>query len=285
MLTTIAGVRRSPAFRARRQAQEAPRDYTDEAMIPIRDRLPTRRLPVVNYLLIATNIVVFLLELSASSSARAAHFLLQTYGLVPVELVTEPSQNLFTVFTSMFMHDPTGWLHLGGNMLFLWIFGDNVEDALGHLRYLAFYLLAGIAAAAAQVAIGPFSAVPMVGASGAIAGVLAAYASLYPRAAITVLNPIPLLWIFFGLFFDLPAWIVIAELFVVNFVNGVSSAAQMTGGAGGVAFFAHLGGFVAGLFLVRLFLREPPRTHEYWHGFQPSRRPHASSTGRRPWDA
>ena len=105
------------------------------------------------------------------------------------------------------------------------------------------------------------------------------------RRTDVVLNPIPLLWIFFGLFFDLPAWIAIAEFFVVNLVNGVSSAAQMTGGAGGVAFFAHLGGFVAGLFLVRLFLREPPRTHEDWHGFQPSRRPRASSTGRRPWDA
>lgn len=254
-------------------------------MIPIRDRLRARRLPLVNYLLIATNIVVFLLELSASSSARAAHLLLQTYGLVPVALVTEPAQSLFTVFTSMFMHDPTGWLHLGGNMLFLWIFGDNVEDALGHVRYLAFYLLAGIAAAAAQIAISPFSAVPMVGASGAIAGVLAAYVSLYPRAAITVLNPIPLLWIFFGLFFDLPAWLVIAQFFLVNLVNGVSSAAQATGGAGGVAFFAHLGGFVAGLFLVRLFLREPPRSHEDWHGFQPSGRPRASKTGRRPWDA
>jgi membrane associated rhomboid family serine protease len=252
-------------------------------MIPIRDRLPTRRLPVVNYLLIATNVLVFLLEQSVISGPRSAQLLLQTYGLVPVEIVTAPAQNLVTVFTSMFMHDPTGWLHLGGNMLFLWIFGDNVEDALGHLRYLAFYLLAGVAAAAAQIAISPGSPVPMVGASGAIAGVLAAYASLYPRAAITVLNPIPILWIFFGLFFDLPAWIVIAEFFIVNLVNGVSSAAQVTGG--GVAFFAHLGGFVAGLFLVRLFVREPPRDHERFQGFRPSGRPPAPSPGRRPWDA
>jgi membrane associated rhomboid family serine protease len=285
MFTTITSARRRPAHGDRGGAHGAPRDYTDSAMIPIRDRLPTRRFPVVNYLLIAANVVVFLLELSASSSARAAHLLLQTYGLVPVEVVSFPVHNLFTVFTSMFMHDPTGWLHLGGNMLFLWIFGDNVEDALGHFRYLAFYLLAGIAAAAAQVAISPFSTVPMVGASGAIAGVLAAYASLYPRAAITVLNPIPLLWIFFGLFFDLPAWIVIAEFFVVNLVNGVSSTAQATGGAGGVAFFAHLGGFVAGLFLVRLFMTGPPRSHDPWSGFQPSGRTRAAPAGRRPWDA
>ena len=285
MFTTIASARRRPAFAVRGGAHRAPHDYTDEAMIPIRDRLPTRRFAVVNYLLIAANIVIFLLELSQSSSARAAHLLLQTYGLVPVEIVSAPAQNLLTIFTSMFMHDPTGWLHLGGNMLFLWIFGDNVEDALGHLRYLAFYLLAGIAAAAAQVAISPFSTVPMVGASGAIAGVLAAYVSLYPRAAITVLNPIPLLWIFFGLFFDLPAWIVIAEFFIVNIVNGVSSTAQATGGAGGVAFFAHLGGFVAGLFLVRFLMSGPPRSHDRWSGFQPSGRPRAAEARRRPWDA
>jgi len=254
-------------------------------MIPVRDRLPTRRLPVVNYLLIAANVLVFLLEQSVITGPRSAHLLLQSYGLIPVEIVNAPAENLVTVFTSMFMHDPTGWLHLGGNMLFLWIFGDNVEDALGHLRYLAFYLLAGVAAAAAQIAVGPGSPVPMVGASGAIAGVLAAYASLYPRAAITVLNPIPILWIFFGLFFDLPAWIVIAEFFLVNLVNGVSSTAQATGGAGGVAFFAHLGGFVAGLFLVRLFMGGPPRSHDPWSGFQPSGRPRAADAGRRPWDA
>ncbi len=254
-------------------------------MIPIRDRLPTRSLPVVNYLLIATNILVFVLEQQAITGPRSAHLLLETYGLVPAAIVQAPAENLVTVFTSMFMHDPTGWLHLGGNMLFLWIFGDNVEDALGHVRYLAFYLLAGIAAAAAQIAISPFSLVPMVGASGAIAGVLAAYASLYPRAAITVLNPIPILWIFFGLFFDLPAWLVIAEFFVVNLVNGVASTAQVAGGAGGVAFFAHLGGFVAGLFLVRVFVQGPPRTHDPWRGFRPPPRPPAAETGRRPWDA
>jgi membrane associated rhomboid family serine protease len=254
-------------------------------MIPVRDRLPTRSLPVVNYLLLATNVLVFLFEQAAITGPRSAHLLLQTYGLVPVEIVSAPAQNLVTVFTSMFMHDPTGWLHLGGNMLFLWIFGDNVEDALGHLRYLAFYLLAGVAAAAAQIAISPSSAVPMVGASGAIAGVLAAYASLYPRAAITVLNPIPILWIFFGLFFDLPAWLVIAEFFLVNLVNGVSSTATATGGGGGVAFFAHLGGFVAGLFLVRLFLKEPPRSHDRARGFRPPERPPSAEAGRRPWGA
>jgi membrane associated rhomboid family serine protease len=284
MFTTITAGRRRLRTPPR-GALGARRDYTDGAMIPIRDRLPTRRLPVVNYLLIATNILVFLLEQQAITGPRSARLLLETYGLVPAALVQAPAQSFVTVFTSMFMHDPTGWLHLGGNMLFLWIFGDNVEDALGHIRYLTFYLLAGIAAAAAQIVISPFSLVPMVGASGAIAGVLAAYASLYPRSAITVLNPIPILWIFFGLFFELPAWIVIAEFFVVNLVNGVASTAQATGGAGGVAFFAHLGGFVAGLFLVRIFLQGPPRSHDPWRGFRPPARPPAPDAGRRPWDA
>src|SRR6185369_124014 len=158
-----------------------------------------------------------------------------------------------------------GWLHIGGNMLFLWIFGDNVEDAMGHLRYIAFYLLSGVAAAAAQVFIDPSSGVPMVGASGAIAGVLAAYVSLYPRSPITVLNPIPILWLFFGLFLEVPAWLVIAVFFVVNLVNGLATGPAVQGG---VAFFAHLGGFIAGLFLVRLFVRQR-RDYDRWSGWRP----------------
>src|SRR5581483_9293971 len=116
-----------------------------------------------------------------------------------------------SLFGHMFLHG--GFAHIGGNMLFLWIFGDNVEDALGHVRYLLFYLLSGLAAALAQVALSPSSMVPMIGASGAISGVLAAYAFLYPRSPIQVVNPIPLLWLFWGLFMWLPAWFVIAEFF------------------------------------------------------------------------
>ncbi len=252
-------------------------------MIPIRDRLPKRRLPVVTYLLLTANILIFLLERSALRAGYSPRELLQAYGLVPIDLMTAPAESAFTVFTSMFMHDPTGWLHLGGNMLFLWVFGDNVEDALGHARYLAFYLLAGIAAAAAQIAIDPFSAVPMVGASGAIAGVLAAYASLYPRSAITVVNPILPLWLFFGVLLELPAWLVILEFFVINLFSGVSSLAQASGSHGGVAFFAHLGGFIAGLFLVRVFLRGPPRHHDHWSSFRPPERPAEPPVWRRPW--
>jgi len=251
-------------------------------MIPIRDRLPKRNVPVVNYLLLTTNVLIFLLERFALRSGYSPHELLGAYGLVPTELVTAPAQNGFTLFSSMFMHDPTGWMHLGGNMLFLWVFGDNVEDAMGHWRYLAFYLLAGVAAAAAQIAIDPFSVVPMVGASGAIAGVLAAYASLYPRAAITVINPILPLWLFFGVLLELPAWVVILEFFLVNLWSGLSSAAHATGSSGGVAFFAHLGGFVAGLFLVRFFVRGPPRSHDRWSSFRASERT-AEPPVRRPW--
>jgi membrane associated rhomboid family serine protease len=260
----------------------------ERVLLPIRDHNPRERFPVATLLIVALNVVAFLFELA--NGPREQAYLVQAAGAIPYELVHHVDlrpTNLVpwpaTIWTSMFLHG--GFMHLIGNMWFLWLFGDNVEDALGHWRYLAFYLLAGIAAAAAQVAISPFSIVPMVGASGAIAGVLAAYVSLYPRAAITVLNPIPLLWIFFGLFFDLPAWIVIAEFFIVNLVNGVSSTAQATGGAGGVAFFAHLGGFVAGLFLVRIFMSGPPRSHDRWSGFQPSGRPRAAEAGRRPWDA
>lgn len=252
-------------------------------MIPIRDRLPTRRVPVVNYLLLTANILIFLLERFALRAGFAPRELLEAYGLIPAELVAAPAANAITVFSSMFMHDPTGWWHLGGNMLFLWVFGDNVEDAMGHARYLAFYLLAGVAAAVAQIAINPFSIVPMVGASGAIAGVLAAYVSLYPRSPITVINPVPLLWLFFGVLFDVPAWVVILLFFVVNLVNGVASVAQATGAAGGVAFFAHLGGFVAGLLLVRVFVGGPPRDHDRWSGFRPPPRPAGPPVWRRPW--
>src|SRR5690606_2246735 len=130
-------------------------------------------------------------------------------ALVPGRFVLDPIGEAPTIFTSMFMHAPDSWLHLGGNMLFLWIFGDNVEDALGRWRFLAFYLLAGVAAAAGQILVEPLSPIPMVGASGAIAGVLAAYASLHPWSRITVLNPIMPLWLFGLLTFELPAWLVI----------------------------------------------------------------------------
>jgi membrane associated rhomboid family serine protease len=240
-------------------------------MLPIRDKLPTRRFPFVNYAILAINIAVFVWERLLVASGYDAQLLVQNWGLVPARFLQSPVDESITVLSSMFMHDPRSWLHLGGNMLFLWIFGDNVEDALGHGRYAIFYLASGVAAAAAQILIDPSSTMPMVGASGAIAGALAAYGSLYPMAPVTILNPIPLLWIFFGLFLELPAWVVILEFFVFNVWHGLSSLGQ-TGG--GVAFFAHLGGFVAGLLLVRLLL-DPvaKRPRERWKGLRPPDRP------------
>jgi membrane associated rhomboid family serine protease len=234
-------------------------------MIPVRDRLPVRRAPLVNYLLILLNVMAFLWEQGVIALGYPRQRFLYDWGLVPGRLLAHPVDEAFTVFSSMFLHDPSGWLHIGGNMLFLWIFGDNVEDALGRGRYLAFYLLSGVAAAGAQIAIDPTSAVPMVGASGAIAGVLAAYGSMYPRSPITVINPILPLWFFFGIFIELPAWVVIAEFFLVNLWNGFSAVGHAA--SSGVAFFAHLGGFVAGLVLVR-FLVSHRQDHDRWQGFR-----------------
>jgi membrane associated rhomboid family serine protease len=236
-------------------------------MIPIRDRLPRRRAPLVNWLLILANVVAFIWERSTILLGYPTRQFLRDFGLVPIAMATAPLEHVPNVFTSMFLHDPSGWLHIGGNMLFLWIFGDNVEDALGRGRYLLFYLLSGMAAAATQVLVDPTSAMPMVGASGAIAGVLAAYGVLYPRSPITVLNPVPILWLFFGFFFQLPAWVVIAEFFLVNLFDGVSTLG--THAAGGVAFFAHVGGFIAGLALLRALLPAGrAREHERWDGFR-----------------
>jgi len=213
--------------------------------------MPTRRPALVVYVLILVNVLAFVWSRALISGGVDPSRFVSAWGLVPARLVAHPGTEAITLFTSMFLHDPTSYLHLGGNMLFLWIFGDNVEDALGSLRFAAFYVACGLAAAAAQILIDPGSPVPMVGASGAISGVLAAYVSLYPRAAITVLNPVPILWLFWGLFFDLPAWLVILEYFGVNLFNALVSVNHRTGG---VAFFAHIGGFVAGLFLVRVFM-------------------------------
>lgn len=227
-------------------------------MLPLRDQLPTRLTPFVNYALIAANVAAFLWERAIIGQGVAPDRLLLVYGLVPARLFIDPAATLETVFTSMFMHDPTNLLHLGGNMLFLWIFGDNVEDAMGHARYLVFYLLGGICAATAQTIADPTSHLPMVGASGAISAVLAAYCFLYPRSPITVLNPIPILWIFFGLFLHFPAWLVIAEFFLVNLWSAFTQNAQ-----GGVAFLAHIGGFVGGALLLRSFMSGRIRVDEY----------------------
>jgi membrane associated rhomboid family serine protease len=233
-------------------------------MLPIGDRNPTRTTPFVNYVLIAVNVAVFIWEILVMRGGGEA-WLVPGYGLVPSRISNDPAGEGFTVMTSMFMHGD--FWHLAGNMLFLYIFGDNVEDSVGHVRYVSFYVLAGVGAAAAQFLVDPSSPVPMVGASGAIAGVLGAYMVLHPNAPITVLVPPPLLF-FVGLFIELPAWIVAGGWFAWQLLSGVGSLGGAAGG--GVAFFAHIGGFVAGLLLIRpLHAGRERIDRDRWSGWRP----------------
>ncbi|MEP7050081.1 MAG: rhomboid family intramembrane serine protease [Pseudomonadota bacterium] len=210
-------------------------------MIPISDQNPTRTTPYVNYTLIALNILAFALE-SWLLSLHGDSYVVAGYGLVPSRFSADPAGEAFTILTSMFMHGGIG--HLAGNMLFLWIFGDNVEDAIGHGRYVLFYLLCGLCAAGAQVFAGAASQVPVVGASGAIAGVLGAYLVLYPRVPITV---------FMGFFLMVwPAWVVIGFWAVLQLTGGLSALGLESGG--GVAFFEHIGGFLGGVLAIRPFM-------------------------------
>ncbi len=227
-------------------------------MIPVSDTARTRTFPYVNLALILASVAVFTYEVSLSQ-LEINRFLFD-WGIVPVRLIDwlhHPSgssaEELFTPLTAMFLHG--GWFHLIGNMLFLWVFGDNVEDALGHLRYLAFYLLAGIGAVALQVFADQEGRIPMVGASGAIAGVLGAYLVLYPRATVAVL--IPWLW-FFGAF-PVPALFVIGLWFFLQLFNGLASIGTAVGVTEGIAYWAHVGGFLTGLLLIWIVPRRRQR--------------------------
>ena len=219
----------------------------EPVLIPVRDINPTRTFPLVTWSLIALNVAVWLYQLSLDDLASAA--LLLRKGVIPYYLVREPSLGSWlTPLTSMFLHG--GWTHLIGNMWFLHVFGDNIEDELGKVRYLALYLLAGLGAVAAQVAIGPDSQIPMVGASGAIAGVLGAYMMLHPRApVVTFIFPIVFV------LFESPAWVFLFVWFGLQTLQGFT-ALGLPETAGGVAFFAHIGGFVVGLVVGR-WLKPP----------------------------
>lgn len=206
-------------------------------MFPIRDHNPSGRTPYVTWALMAINIAVFLLSWPALPDDVAAFYFFTDWGVVPEQI--SAGRELHTLVTSMFLH--AGWMHLAGNMLFLWIFGDNMEDAFGHLRFLGFYLLSGLAAAAVQVAADVDSWIPMVGASGAIAGVLGGYLLLYPKARVDVL----LIFIIFFRIIPVPAWIVLGLWFAIQIIGGLDAPVD----EGGVAFWAHAGGFVAGLVL------------------------------------
>jgi membrane associated rhomboid family serine protease len=240
---------------------------------PLRDENPTERVPFVNYGLIALNIAAFLY--TWPSIAGGQWWLLPGYGLVPTRIVADPGGEAFTVLTSMFMHG--GWGHLASNMLFLHIFGDNLEDMLGHVKYLGFYLLCGAFAAFTQIVIDTQSQVPMVGASGAIAGVVGGYLLLFPRAPIVMLNLTPLIF-FIGLLPVVPAWAVAGEFFVVNVLSAINATSNAA--LGGVAVFAHLGGFIAGLFLTRPLLAGRDVGTRHWQGF---RQAHAGSPGVARW--
>lgn len=208
-------------------------------MFPIGDDdSASRSVPIVTYALIALNVLFFFVELSGGEP------FIERWSVVPRRLVANPGADFITVFTSMFMHG--GWLHLGGNLLYLWIFGDNVEDKFGHAKFAIFYLLCGIAATLAQVAISAGSSIPNLGASGAIAGVLGAYLILFPKGQVKVLmgrGVVPM-----------PALVVIGLWIVLQFINGVGSITQ-SAETGGVAYMAHIGGFVAGLVLTFLLGR------------------------------
>jgi membrane associated rhomboid family serine protease len=248
-------------------------------VFPLKDNIPTERFPFVTVALIVLNVFAYLflqkksgIDFSGNSLNQSA---LAHYGAIPYEIThpgaecdfvpnagvacegqrgvtgtPDPQLPTFaTIFTSMFTHG--GLLHLGGNMLFLWIFGNNVEDSMGRVRFVVFYLLGGLAALALQIVIDPNSTVPTLGASGAIAAVLGGYILLYPRARVLTV-------IFIVLFFtiiEIPALIVIGLWFLQQVLFGYLDLADPTGGAGGVAYFAHIGGFVAGLLLIKLFAK------------------------------
>jgi membrane associated rhomboid family serine protease len=213
-------------------------------MFPIGDDNSARKIfPIVTYALIALNVLFFFVELSGGDA------FIEKWAFVPARFVANPVADSLTLFTAMFMH--AGWLHLGGNMLYLWIFGDNVEDRFGHVKFLVFYLVCGLAATFAQLVFNLESTIPNLGASGAVAGVLGAYILLLPQAKIKVLQGRRVV--------QVPALIVIGLWFVLQFFSGVGSIAATTTDTGGVAYMAHIGGFVAGFALTFLLRGSDPR--------------------------
>lgn len=204
-------------------------------MFPIRDHNPSERTPFMTWALVAANIVVFLTYVPVLGDERALHAVFWAWGLVPGKIAQGAGYS--GLFTSMFLH--AGFWHLAGNMLFLWIFGDNLEDRLGHVGFLAFYLAAGLGAGLLQLAAAPTSLVPVVGASGAIAGVMGGYLMLFPRARVDVLV---IFFVFFRVF-AVPAWTVLGLWFSIQLFQGIATPA----GDGGVAYWAHTGGFLVGL--------------------------------------
>jgi len=227
-------------------------------MFPLKDNVPSKRFPFINYLLIVINLIVFVHELTLANAGTLNAFLNQ-YTLVPARFFRDPLGQFFTIITAMFLHG--GWAHVLGNMWFLFIFGDNVEDNMGHIRYLIYYLLAGIGAAAAQLYFSQGSKIPMLGASGAIAGVLGGYVILYPGSRILT----AFFFIFFLRFIEIPAFFFLFYWFILQALSGVGSLAAQAhhGDPGGVAWWAHTGGFIAGFILLPFFGRN--RLRKSWY--------------------
>jgi rhomboid family protein len=245
-------------------------------VFPLKDNIPTERFPVVTVALIVANFIAYFFWQKGGLSLgdpSSQHFLcnLNEYAAIPKEFTdpsfshgacpgdVEPSRWL-TPFTSMYMHG--GLLHLGGNMLFLWIFGNNVEDSMGPVKFLVFYTLSGLAAMAGQVVVGPGSEVPTVGASGAIAGVLGAYLVLFPRARVLT----AIILIFFFTLIEVPAVVVLGFWFLQQILFGYFNLSDPTGEGGGVAYFAHIGGFLFGLLTIKLWVSRGRREEKAWLG-------------------
>ncbi|MGH7824100.1 MAG: rhomboid family intramembrane serine protease [Candidatus Binatia bacterium] len=248
-------------------------------MFPYRDENETQRAAIVTGTIIGLNVLTWLAVQGAGATVALATSVCEL-GLIPGELtgsvqpgtrfplgdglvcVTDPGRQTSHLLTSMFMHG--SWMHLLGNMWFLWIFGNNIEDSMGRLRFIVFYLVCGLAAAFAQIVANPGSAIPMVGASGAISGVMGAYLLLYPRVRVYAMVPLG----FFLTSVALPAWVMLGYWFLIQFVSGL---ADIGGDMGGVAFWAHIGGFVAGLALVKLFARSDYISAHRAHHWRPRR--------------
>lgn len=230
-------------------------------MIPLSDNVPHRRFPIINWTIIVLNIFIFFFTLSLGKDAQE---FVQIFGVIPYRFLNDfDSFELGTIFSSMFLHG--GWAHIFSNLLALYIFGDNVEDRLGSFRYLIFYLLTGVAASLTHIYLNQNSVIPTIGASGAISGVMAAYLLLYPTAKVITVFPI----LFFPYIIELPAIIYTGVWFITQFFSGVLSIVSDAQAFGGVAYWAHIGGFIAGIFLLPILLVKKYKRRKFIDEYYP----------------
>ncbi|MCS7053742.1 MAG: rhomboid family intramembrane serine protease [Ignavibacterium sp.] len=230
-------------------------------MIPLADNIPHRRFPIINWLLIVSNVLIFFFTLSLGEVAQQ---FVQIFGVIPYRFLNEfDSFEVMTIFSSMFLHG--GWAHIIGNMVALYIFGDNVEDRLGSIRYLIFYILSGVAAALTHIYLNQDSHIPTIGASGAISGVMAAYLIFFPTAKVITVFPI----LFFPYIIELPAIVYTGVWFITQFFSGLLSVVSNAQAFGGVAYWAHIGGFVGGIILIPFLLVKKYKRRRYIDEYYP----------------